>query len=301
MKKLYIVSIFVCVISYFFSCTKEDNLFPIENEKADVELSKLYMSIDSLHAKYSDKCTSRGRTTDKWGRRILSATVDACISTLTAGTGPFGALVCGTIASGLYDDYLDHCAKKMADPPRKKVNGKELYIQAVTFADMDASFIDSIGYFHNLLLDEIKSEKVSFVDSVGNINYDACYTKVTDLARRHGVYEDFEIDKLQLFGYLESVIKTLASTEEVDQDVFMSTIFNNAYIGFGFDGNRTIQLKNICEKIIYNDLCLEGNTLIEYGAQVNEIIEKSNVSENIKTELKIANNVAVNSSLYWEH
>ena len=42
---------------------------------------------------------------------------DACVGGLTAETGP-GALVFSTVASGLYDDYLDYIMRRIPQKSR---------------------------------------------------------------------------------------------------------------------------------------------------------------------------------------
>lgn len=41
------------------------------------------------------------------------------------------------------------------------------------------------------------------------------------------------------------------------------------------------------------------NQVIEGGTKVNELIERTNIAEDDKLSMKVANNVTVNSSLLW--
>lgn len=68
---------------------------------------------------------------------------------------------------------------------------------------------------------------------------------------------------------------------------------------FHFNNYKTTVLRNIFEQIVYNDLCMDVNQLIDYGIEVNNMILTSNVSDDIKNIMRITHSIAVNSSLYW--
>ena len=66
---------------------------------------------------YTLKSSTRGALLDKWTIRVMCGLFDACVGGLTAETGP-GALVFSTVASGLYDDYLDYIMRRIPQKSR---------------------------------------------------------------------------------------------------------------------------------------------------------------------------------------
>lgn len=279
------------------SCdSSEDITVESVKEMPDAELAKLYNSIDSLHNEYSE--VTRSSFADKWARRFLVATFDACVGAITAETGP-GAFVCSTIASGLYDDYLDAVDRRFGMPARLKSRSASTAPQSVVFPTKTPCFIDSIGYYHNLVINEIQSKGQSFIDKNGNIDYNSYYDEVIMVAKENGITCNSAINKPLVFRYINSIIKPFAQIQEGDEETILSIIFNETYKDFNFDNSKTLQLRNVCEKIIYNDLSINEDQVVEYGTKVNELIVNSNVTPTTKETMKVANNIAVNSSLYW--
>lgn len=277
--------------------SSEEQISESAQDLSNVEFAKLYNSIDSLHNEYS--ALSRVSFADKWGRRFLVATFDACVGAITAETGP-GAFICSTVASGLYDDYLDYVNGRTTRSAKIRTRSVSPVQQpAVVFATEDPNFVDSIGFYHNQVIDEIQSKGLSFIDKDGNIDYNSYYNEVIAVAKKNGISCNVPIDKTLVFSYINSIIKPFAQVEDGNKEAFLSIVFNETYKNFNFDNSKTLQLRNACDKIIYNDLSINEDQVIEYGMKVNELIVNSKVDKNAKETMKVANNIAVNSSLYW--
>lgn len=300
MKKIFFLFAIVMTLTTvaLTSCdSSEDILSESVQDLPDAELTRLYNSIDSLHNEYSTTGVTRGATMDKWGRRFLVATFDACAGAITAETGP-GAFICSTIASGLYDDYLDAVDRRFSRSYNSNTRSTSITPQSVVFPTATPCFVDSIGYYHNLVINEIKSKGQSFIDN-GNIDYNSYYNEVLKISKENGISCNVSINKPLVFRYINSIIKPFAQIEKGDEETILSIIFNGTYNDFNFDDSKTLQLRNVCKKIIYNDLSVNEDQVVEYGTKVNELIVKSNVANDTKETMKVANNIAVNSSLYW--
>lgn len=298
--KIIFLPISILVGLAMVACTSsEDDFSKQEQEQPNIELKRLYDSIDSLSNEYSTTDIARGSRLDKWGRRFLCGTVDACAGALTAGTGPVGAFFFSTVASGLYDDYLGHIMNKFEKQSRNSSRGVTQIENSVVFNPENANFVDSIGYYHNLILDEIRSKDTSFIDNNGNIDFNAYYNEVVAVSQKYGIYDTQTHNTSLIFKYIESIIKPFAQIEGGNQETYLSIIFNSTYNELNYDNAKTMQLRSICEKIIYNDLRINEQHTVEYGSKVNELIENSDIDNEAKNDLKIANNIAVNSTLYW--
>lgn len=301
MKKiLFLFAIVMTLTSIaFVSC---DNSEDIANESVqdlpDAELTRLYNSIDSLHNEYSTSGDTRGSFLDKWGKRFLVATFDACVGAITAETGP-GAFVCSTVASGLYDDYLDAVDRRFSRAHSSNTRSASGAPENVVFPSSTPCFVDSIGYYHNLVINEIQSEGRSFIDENGNIDYNSYYNEVLKISKENGISCNAIINKPLVFRYINSIIKPFAQIEKGNEETILSIIFNGTYNDFNYDDSKTLQLRSVCKKIIYNDLSVDEDKVVEYGTKVNELIVESNVTNDTKETMKVANNIAVNSSLYW--
>lgn len=305
-KVLNLFIAFTIAITSITSCNSVEDIIdePIQASE-DVELAKLYNSIDSLQSEYLSSNITRVDW-DKWGRRGLGYAVDGVVGLLFAETGPLAGAI-GVVGSGLYEDYLDYMVSRcntMNQQIQRTAQNGQTPIRAVVFPDENTTYVDSIGYYHNLIINEVKSNGKSYTDVSGNINYNAYYEDVLAIAKQHGILNDSYVNTKLLFQYLESIIKPIvqlemSNQEAVNTDIILSTFFNSTYNGFNFDKTLTVQHQEICEKIIYNCGNIKDSQLVEYGTKVNNLIVNSNIDANTKDNLKIANNIAINSSLRW--
>ena len=140
---------------------------------------------------------------------------------------------------------------------------------------------------------------LSVIDNNGNINYAGYYNEVFVASKKYGISDSIEANNTLVFCYIESIIRPLAQIDEVNIDSIMPILFNETYNDFHFNNYKTTVLRNIFEQIVYNDLCMDVNQLIDYGIEVNNMILTSNVSDDIKNIMRITHSIAVNSSLYW--
>lgn len=278
----------------------EDYIDESVKELPNAELTKLYNSIDSLQNVYS---TPISRVNwDKWGRRGISFAVDGVVGLLFAETGPLAAPI-GAVGSGLYEDYLDYMVNRsntMNRKTRRISRGESPSLKAVVFPVERATFVDSIGYYHNLIMNEVRFNGKSYTDNNGDIDFTSFYDDVLIVAKKHGINNVYPINTRLLFQYLESIIKPIALLEvnkqgDINSEQILSVFFNKNYYGFNYDSAKTIQHKEIVEKIIYNCANVTDDQLIEYGTKVNNIIVNSHIDSTTKDNLKIANNIAINT------
>ena len=302
MKKkflLFLITISFLTIIFTSSCEKNEDINISQDQiLSDPELTKLFSSIDSLNTVYTLKSSTRGALLDKWTRRVMCGLFDACVGGLTAETGP-GALVFSTVASGLYDDYLDYIMRRIPQKSRYSSRSETSVSKKIVFPIESATFVDSIGFYHNTILEDIQPKMLSVIDNNGNINYAGYYNEVLAASKKYGISDSIEANNTLVFCYIESIIRPLAQIDEVNIDSIMPILFNETYNDFHFNNYKTTVLRNIFEQIVYNDLCMDVNQLIDYGIEVNNMILTSNVSDDIKNIMRITHSIAVNSSLYW--
>lgn len=307
MKRIFFIVMSLAIaISSLTSCNSaEDVIEEAVLQPQDTELTVLFNSIDSVQNEYTIGVETRVNW-EKWARRGMSCLVDGVVGALFAETGPVGSLIAGGIGSGLYEDYLDYMVSKGKKRRSHRITRSTLSpINAVVLSQGQASFVDSIGYYHNVILNEIKVKGITFTDNSGNINYRSCCNEVLLAARKNGIRNNCNINNELLYEYLESIIKPLArletgdQTQDINQEIIFSILFNDIFNKFGFSKTKALELRNVCEKIIYNSMSVNEDQLVDYGTEINKLIVNSDVTATTKDNLKIANNIAINSSLYW--
>lgn len=297
----FFVVLVACIVVLNTSCSGTEQLTEeVVMTSQDMEMSKICNSIDSLQTNYRSLGDSRGFSLGKWQRRFLCGFVDACVGTVTIETGPVGSFVFSTLASGLYDDYLDVVLGSAQCQYSENAQNKTSMRQVgVIFADRNTSFIDSIGYYHNVVLSEIRSKGKSFVDAEGKIDYKEYFNEIVSVSKKYGIPSGRVDDSSDVLKYIDIVIKNLAKEIDIERNDLVSIIFNEAFSDFKYNDTQTKLLHNVIDKIIYDDLCVSYEELISYGTQVNNIIENSNIDNDIKNVMRVANNLSINSSLFW--
>ena len=300
MKKALSILMIAAFALLSISCDRNEQIFN-ENLQTtqQIELSKLMNSIDSLNNYYLAIGTTRAFTLSKWQRRFVCSFVDACVGTVTIETGPVGAFVFSTLASGLYEDYLDVVLGSTSEYSLYSPNGIRGQQATIIFPTKNASFVDSIGYYHNLVLDKIKSKNKSYIDD-GKIQYQSYFKEIISESKRLGIPVSKVEESTYIYKYIDLFIKNLAKETEISRETLLSIVFNNAFVEFGYSDIQSSQIYNICNKIIYDDLCVNDDQLESYGIQINNLIENSEVDSDLKIVMKIANNIAINSSIFWK-
>lgn len=110
------------------------------------------------------------------------------------------------------------------------------------------------------------------------------------------------IDKDKQTAFSSS-IKTFIKNLDPNDDASFEKSFS------GFESEKFVlelsekelsDVKQMCNKVSKVIPYLENETAVEYGENLYEIIEVSNLSQKQKQNFKILDNIFVNSKLYWD-
>ena len=311
--KLIILAMSICAV--FSSCNNnhdEDSFSQDEsishnelNGADDMQGTKdFFNSVDSLNVKYSHVKT-RGFFS-KWGGRIFTAVVDYSVGAVaSAATTPLGGAIIGSVASFAYEDYWNSTMKKMEEPNNVNAVSTRGLIETtpalILSNNENPTFADSVGYYHNILLAELRALGKSYCDSYGNLDYQGMMDDMVVIARMHGIEcENIDIvKKNNLFKLTDSFLKDV----NTENDNFIGTYFeqhgNSILSNLGFSDNCISSYRTLCSKIAEVVPYSTETEVIEYGNKLHTMIDNSNLSDANKENFKIMNDVAVNSQLYW--
>lgn len=84
-----------------------------------------------------------------------------------------------------------------------------------------------------------------------------------------------------------------------DLDTCFNVIETKKISSLGISSEKMKNLHQVCNKIVNSVVSTSSENAISYGNEINKIVDNSSVSLPIKKEIKITNNIAVNSYLYW--
>lgn len=310
--KLFISVLF---ISLFFlsSCNNDEVTGVCEsnmnaehslNTDENIATKRFFDSVDSLNQCYS-KVSTRGLLA-KWGGRIFASVVDYSIGAVaSAAISPFGGAIVGTLASYAYDDYWNNCIKKVEEQNNVNAVTTRTIIETtptLVLSNKDnPTFVDSIGYYHNVLLAELRVLGKSYFDSNGNIDYEELLNDVTMIASDYHIASG-EIDQLKkthLFKLADSFIKKVDTENEDFVGTYFSQYGNSLLSNLGFSASKINSCRNLCSKIAEVVPYATEAELIEYGNNLHTLIDDSNLSDEDKESFKVMNDVAINSQVYW--
>lgn len=138
-----------------------------------------FLAVDSLNDNYLPYTTRTNIR--KWGSRFLSAVVDASVGAVaSAATTPIGGTIIGTGASWAYEEYLGNILDKVESSSSTGTDN-QAFVPVVIFAPErgNMTFVDSVGYYHNMLLAEIAKSGKTYLDQNGEVDMEELFTDIT--------------------------------------------------------------------------------------------------------------------------
>lgn len=305
MKKIITICVFFILVSAsMLSMSSCSNELPIASSNAqleNIEFTNLLKSLDQIGQLYAPTET-RGSGLTKWGGRIFSATVDGITGYIS---GPAGIVV-GTLCSWAFDEHWERCNRKLAKtlPIRKVMGGGFEGAEPLTYVNCIGvhSKEDSIGYYHNLILNDLANSGKKYELPNGNIDYQSILNDCMEAAEKYGVNLNIsKSDKQKFCVFSEDVVEMFTSCgqEKITLDDAFSGMNNSYTTLFGFKSNIS-KVETVQKKIIdvLNEV-EDTDKVINYADQVYEILGKANISNDLKADLKTVTSVTVNSKLYW--
>lgn len=220
----------------------------------------------------------------------------------SAATTPIGGTIIGTGASWAYEEYLGNILDKVESSSSTGTDN-QAFVPVVIFAPErgNMTFVDSVGYYHNMLLAEIAKSGKTYLDQNGEVDMEELFTDITAmLDEKKQVHSGASVqNELAAFSSPVSIfINTLNPDDEQTLDKSF-TSFESEGEALGISVKELSSIKEICSKISNVILYLENEKTIEYGEKLYKIIDDSNISETQKQSFKILDNIIVNSKLYW--
>lgn len=267
-----------------------------ENKSEALEFDKLCSDLDVIGSKYYSP-TTRSVNWTKWGHRFFSATVDGITGYIA---GPAGVIV-GTLSSWAFEEHWDHCVNRMRAATLRRVNSYSNH--TYVFNDGTLEKCDSIGYYHNMMLDYLANSGKDYTTVDGETDYIAILDDCILAASKYGV--DLSIsptDKLKYANFSKEVV--LSFSDCYNQKIAIEEAYGNICISYEnkFNIKLNYDKVEIVQRKIADVLnCIDNeSSIIEYANQVNAIIRDTSVNPELKSDLKTVTDITINSKLYWD-
>ncbi len=303
MKKLLVIA--AIVATTLFSCTNVTETISEKetaNEASLYTYNELLYSINNVNGKYQI-CNQVKRvkpaTVNKWGGKILSAVVDGIGGYIS---GPAGWLV-APLCSWAFDAHWERCNRDPHTPsrPRRIVRNDNIQVPTYIPNAENPARIDSIGYYHNLVLEKLSETQHDYYNNDSTVNYGLIYEDCKNASSELNIDIPEDKEKEKLISLSKVIVESIADCngEEDLQKAFekINSYYNSV---FSADENITIT-EQVQEKIIsvLNEMSDESD-IRKYADEIYNAIYSSNASQESKDKASVANNVTVNSKLYWE-
>lgn len=306
MKKIFYLTNVIIFATTLFSCSNvSDTISEEEPDKmVQVNTNDILERIDNINNKYQQGKTIKKikpGTVKKWGGKIYSAVVDGLSAYIS---GPAGWLV-GPLCSWVFDEQWERCNRDVHPKKRTRQinNNDSINLPTYVVTNKESlTHLDSIGYYHNLILDKLSQYKNNYINKDSTVNYSMVFDDCEKASKDLALDIPQISNKDKLIALSKCIVENISCcNDEKDLDKAFEIINNYYKKEFKADENIIIT-EQIQKRIIsvLNELDDE-NDIKEYANKIYDAIYNSSVTPELKEKASIANSVTVNSKLYWEN
>lgn len=293
--------LFVTVLTALFSACSSDNYESSADPVNKISLEEssfkeLCVTIDSIGSKYNSPIT-RGNTLTKWGGRVFSAVVDGVSGTITGSAG----FVVGPLCSWAYDEYWDSIVRRMETRGVASESNDIKVSPTYVYNDGCMAKSDSIGYYHNKILDDIANSGNNYLSESGDIDYQVLLEECIESANKYGIESQIDsVDKQKYVDFAKDVIRYFVDCYKQGNTLDKAYANMNASYNAKFGDKDFIKVEIVQQKIVDILNCIDNEDSVrEYADLVNNVLKESTISPELKKEIKTVTDVTINSKLYW--
>lgn len=315
MKVKFLILCLLGILSLTFnSCSNEPEFTTTQSQsesESNIEFIKLMNSIDSINTVYSSssinnsKPYTRGFFT-RLGDFACSCIVDYSVGCVaSAATTAIGGAIIGAAASFAHSEYTRWARNKMRN--NRNVKTRAAYSNDVPYIILQTNNeivddIDSSGYYHNLLLSKLEESQNNFSDS-SSINFSKIFSYLNSSCGNLGIQpvtEDIKSKEEIMSSYTKEFIKLITDSTTETLSPCFEVLKKSEYSSLNINSYTIDEIDSICTKIgTQMSKFSNVDQAISYGKELNNIINNSNVSNDINIKARLATSIAINSFMYW--
>lgn len=311
------VIVFMSIFSFsLFSSCKSDEKIDTINPKTIAKreaINNLLLSVDSLKAKYP-YTQARGF----WGNFFRGGAVGAadaggwvvgstigrwCGAAIGSAAGPGGTVI-GAVVGGKVGKYVGtFMASGLANAICSSTSSRSLNPYSFQFTSI-ITHNDSIGYYHNKMMQNLVENKVRYFNLEGNINTSLMYDDIIQYLREIGKYDSI-LEKTAVKNAIISKIEELCmiskrSLLHSNYDKLIEEQCSFLKSDCKVSEDELSLYKKINIDLLYRTTIEPEYELIQYLEELSDLIQKSDLSLITKEELMQSIDLTVNSALCWK-
>jgi hypothetical protein len=154
---------------------------------------------------------------------------------------------------------------------------------------------DSIGYYHNLVLDDLANSGKKYVTSSDEIDYPSIVRDCVAAAKKYGVNLNISLaDQQKYVAFSKDVVSSFADCGA--EKITINQAFSDINTSFESKFDTKLNLDKV--EMVQNEIVDVLNS-IYYADKVNTILKTANLNPELKNDLRTVTSVTVNSKLYW--
>ena len=160
---------------------------------------------------------------------------------------------------------------------------------------------DSIGYYHNKILDDIVNSGNHYLSESRDIDYQVLLERCIESASRYGIESQIDsIDKQKYVDFAKDVIRYFVDCYKQGNTLDEAYANMNASYNTKFGDKDFNKVEIVQQKIVDILNCIDKEDSVrEYADSVNSVLKESTISPELKKEIKTVTDVTINSKLYW--
>lgn len=322
MKQFFLFNVIMCVLC-LSSCTKDviDTQARKDSKFENDAYTQFLQSVDSLSASFS----TRGgdditEVTSETAKRVLIATADA----IAAKGGAIAGSSCGPIGSGAgsfvgsilgswaYEKYLEWVAEQMDEKKDNKEGNKGGNKSRAPRVGLPfplgniADAVDSIGFIHNQVIADMLDSGNSFLSDDGSFDkgelYNYCIQAIGKYTSICSSFSNNQSFRDKILGIVFMSVNAIYSVEkqEISFDEAVTLIEDSLSNSYGAAPNSLYTFKTLHPKLIKAVTSMNEDDVNNYTEDLLNIIKESNMSSELKNEVRLISDMTVNSNLLWK-
>lgn len=159
------------------------------------------------------------------------------------------------------------------------------------------------GELHNLILAELLKNIDKYVMPNGSLNYELLLSDAYMYENQFAPFEEYpgykELWLPKAIEQTRRIVDASVALESNNISLFLDEVYNGLIPELQITKEEFENANILNEKALSTYTMLDNVTLKEFSKDIDDVIESSNLNDDLKDELKVSNSVMTNSTLIW--
>lgn len=339
MKKVLFFASFVFSLFMLSACSTENESIDLRQTSyslSDENYHKLKGKVDSISNYYlSNHALARTRangdlmqyyddgdlvsSSDDAGR-VVGKCIGKYFGAYVGGlSSPIGGILgsiigrrVGAFAGGVSASFVTFLLinKKYNQSNRLNISAQANDTVAYYLPDSGNEFNDSIGYYHNLVMYKLVANGDKYVLENKDFDYNLIYNDCIAYLNEYGVFDNCQEEMVvaSRWDFKDAVISYVKNTSNISRNfvegkitkVEFRTQLMRCVDNYGLTDEERLAISDYAVKLSETCSQLSYEANVQYADDLNYMISNSDISDELKSELRSTTNMIVNSTVFCQ-